>query len=115
MRQPPYTYRAKFVDLYDGDTCTLDIDLGFGMTYRANCRLFGINTPELRGETREAGMRARDAAKAMLEGHDWLMVKTHKGQEKFGRWLAEISTPDSTATVNDRLVSQGHAVEYMRD
>ena len=44
----PYFYHAKIVKVYDGDTCTCEIDLGFNITRRVKIRLVGINTPEIR-------------------------------------------------------------------
>lgn len=49
-----YRYRAKVKSVYDGDTCTVDIDLGFHITLRdIKVRLYGVDTPELRGGTKE--------------------------------------------------------------
>ena len=43
-----YTYRAKITKVHDGDTLTVDIDLGFGvMLTSQQVRLKGINAPEL--------------------------------------------------------------------
>ena len=45
-----YIYKAMCVGVYDGDTVTLDIDLGFNHSMNnQKIRLFGINTPEVRG------------------------------------------------------------------
>ncbi len=52
-----YNYKVKkVVNVYDGDTITVDIDLGFNMVMcNQKLRLYGINTPEVRGEEREEG------------------------------------------------------------
>ena len=56
-----YEYTAKVIKVYDGDTITVDIDLGFGIMLRKQTlRLYGINTPEVRGESKEEGKRVRD-------------------------------------------------------
>ena len=45
-----YEYRATVISVYDGDTITVDIDLGFGIVLRKQkLRLYGLNTPEVRG------------------------------------------------------------------
>lgn len=31
MERHLYHYRAQVTDVYDGDTCTMDIDLGMGI------------------------------------------------------------------------------------
>ena len=51
MKKPSlYHYRSIVVSVYDGDTCTVDIDLGLNIwTLREKIRLIRINAPELRG------------------------------------------------------------------
>ena len=44
-----YEYNVKVVKIVDGDTVDVDIDLGFGMTYKKQrVRMKGIDTPESR-------------------------------------------------------------------
>ena len=44
-----YEYKATVTKVYDGDTITVDFDLGFGIILKKQTiRLFGINTPEVR-------------------------------------------------------------------
>ena len=43
-----YTYKAKAISVYDGDTVTLVVDLGFKISTEVKLRLEGIDTPELR-------------------------------------------------------------------
>ena len=51
-----YLYKAFVTDVYDGDTITVDIDLGFWTTlHKQKIRLYGINTPELKGEIERLG------------------------------------------------------------
>ena len=114
MKQPAYEYKAKFISNHDADTCTLAVDVGFGITIKEIFRLFGINAPEMKGDTLEESRRGRDVLKAKLEGQD-LIVRTHKAKEKFGRYLCEIQIPGESMTVNDWLVANGYAVEYMRE
>ena len=48
-----YTYLARVTKVYDGDTLTCDIDLGFNMWMRAQkIRLADIDAPELVGPCR---------------------------------------------------------------
>ena len=55
-----FTYAAKLIEVIDGDTVDLLIDLGFGVHARERCRLYGIDAPEMPTE-------AGKAAKAYLE------------------------------------------------
>ena len=62
-----YTYKAIVSDVYDGDSCTVDIDLGFGIWARGvKLRLANIDTPELRGENREQGKQVRDYVRNLI-------------------------------------------------
>lgn len=56
-----YHYKAKIVEVYDGDTCTIDIDLGLHTWIKGEkIRLTRINAPELRGTERTKGLKSRD-------------------------------------------------------
>ena len=111
---PPYIYRATIVSVYDGDTITVDLDLGFGVwMHKQKIRLFGINTPEVRGKEREVGLVSRDALRAMLPQGSGIVLKTKRDKKgKYGRWLGEIyyETQDgSLACANEVLVARGLA------
>ena len=49
MEKKMYRYKVEVTRVVDGDTVDVDIDLGFGMTYKKQrVRLMGIDTPESR-------------------------------------------------------------------
>ena len=55
-----YEYRAFVRKVYDGDTVTVDIDLGFDVVLKGQkIRLLKINAPEVRGEQRLEGLKSR--------------------------------------------------------
>lgn len=110
-----YQYKAVITDVYDGDTVTADVDLGFHTWIRdEKFRLYGIDTPELKGSTREAGLKARDALRKRILGKELTICtindKGRDKREKFGRYLVKIYAGNEL--VNDWLVSEGHAVPY---
>lgn len=43
-----FWYGAKVLNVVDGDTLDLMIDLGFNIHHKIRVRLFGVNTPESR-------------------------------------------------------------------
>ena len=106
-----YEYRAFVRKVYDGDTITVDIDLGFDVVLMAQkIRLVRINAPEVLGDQREAGLKSRDALREKI-CNKWVKIKTQKGKKgKYGRWLGEVWIDDTC--VNDWLIKEGHAVEY---
>lgn len=42
-----FTYAAKLIEVIDGDTVDLLIDLGLEIHKRERCRLYGIDAPEM--------------------------------------------------------------------
>lgn len=121
MTRDEYVRRAKIVRLVDGDTVDVDIDLGMGITTRQRLRLFGINTPEVRGPEKVAGHAAtQHLADLLVEFRhpgEWdIVVRTHKDRKgKFGRYLAELIGDEggSAVNLNERMVADGHAVVAM--
>lgn len=134
---PAYEYHAVWLSHYDGDTATFLVDLGLEGWTKQAFRLYGINTPELRKPTRDAG----EAAKAYLGElkakyaiadtafGPLFKLKTHKRKRakdgrqraqkgKYGRYLAEILGLDrenaAVINLNDAMLRAGHAVEFMR-
>ena len=114
-----YEYNAEVVRVYDGDTVRVNIDLGFGIFIRNTAiRLRGINTPEVRGDSKVEGYASRDRLIAILSSADnTCRVKTIKGNErgKYGRILGEIyvgSDEKGWTNVNQQLLEEGYAVAY---
>lgn len=106
-----YEYRATVVSVYDGDTITLDIDLGFYIhVKKVKMRLAGINAPEMVSGA-PPGMEARDYLRSLLPVGSSVTIKTIKDrQEKYGRFLVYVYNP---LDVNHTMVLMGYAVPYM--
>lgn len=112
-----YIYKAYVKSIFDGDTITVIMDLGCYIKVEKQLRLYGIDTPELRGETKLAGLEARDFLAGHILNKD-VYVQTFKDKtEKYGRLLAKVYTADPELTdsvyVNGLMISSGHAVAYM--
>jgi micrococcal nuclease len=95
-----YQYKAKLNRVVDGDTVNLTIDLGFRLNYTANCRLAGINAPEM---NTEEGKTAKVALMQMI-GDEFLIEST--GLDKYGRPVVLIGN------INDKMVEGGYATKY---
>lgn len=107
-----YTYRAKITAVYDGDTVTADIDLGFSVVLQGQTiRLARINAPEVRGSSAESGVRSRDALRAQVLGKSVVLRTIKDSREKYGRWLGEIWVDG--VCINDWLVTEGLAAKFM--
>lgn len=136
--QPSYTFAAEVVKVQDGDSIIARVDHGGAITRVWKVRLIGIDAPEMRGVTLEAGRAAREYLAGLLF-EDWhrslgfevrprarfgsalsapLVMETWKDnrgypdEDKYGRLLARVyrMTTAGQLDVNLSLVSAGHAV-----
>lgn len=104
-----YIYRAAFLEVVDGDTIDVQIDLGFKVTIYERVRLNSIDTPEIFGP--KAVLKGK-VAKKFVE--DW-MDNSHEitlhsikydHREKYGRVLGDFyrtmpsGVPDVTSLAN---------------
>ena len=125
-----YTYAAKLIEVIDGDTVDLLIDLGFGVHVRERCRLYGIDAPEM---PTEAGKIAKAHLETLIGAATGeLFVATRKmprkpkeKTDKYGRYLAvlydgyydveadvdEIKINMMPTSINSRMIYAGHAKE----
>ena len=108
----PYTYNAYVVSVYDGDTVTVILDMGMGVQKKAKCRLYGIDTPEMRGKTvreKTAAKVARDRVRELILEKTVLIQSVAK-PDKYGRLLVKIWMGD--VYLNDLLIEEGLARPY---
>jgi micrococcal nuclease len=107
-----YTYEAKITKVTDGDTVHADINLGFGIVLTNTVlRLYGINAPELKGESAIKGQESKNRL-AELVLNKTVTIKTFKDKkEKYGRLLAQIWLDN--ISVNEVLISEGFAQIYL--
>jgi len=106
-----FTYVAAVLKVYDGDTITVDLDLGFNILFKTKLRLYGINAPEMRGKEKKQGTRSRDWLRRKILGK-FILVYTFKDKKgKYGRYLAKIYMPKKLTTVNSEMVNKGYAKE----
>ena len=102
-----YEYKAIVVDVHDGDTVTVDIDLGLSVWARGvKIRLAGINAPEL--PTPE-GVAAAKRLNDLVFGKAVNVITAKDRKEKYGRYVGEIFSADG-GHVNALMVQEGHAV-----
>ena len=118
MKTPDYTYFAYVSDVYDGDSITVDIDLGLNTwSMGQKLRLYGINTPEVRGPDKERGLMVRDYVRheLLFVAQGKVLIRTHKDRKgKYGRWLATVFYSDNyERNLNEELVQLGYAGPYL--
>jgi micrococcal nuclease len=109
-----YVYQGKVTWVTDGDTIKVNIDLGFQtVLHQQVIRLAGINAPETRNETRDAGLAAKEYLKNLIL-NKYVVIQTFKDtKDKYGRYVAHIYLHnEETQTfdhVNQLMVKNGFA------
>jgi len=106
-----FYYRAFVENVYDGDSITCTIDCGFGLIMKKRkIRLSNIDTPEIRGETKEDAILIRDKLREKILGKN-VILKSEKDRKcKYGRYLATIFI--NGENVNEWLIENGYAKRY---
>jgi micrococcal nuclease len=116
-----YEYRVKQVlRVVDGDTIDVDIDLGFDISFTSRVRLAGIDTPESRTTDKKEkvlGLEVKQRLKELLSKSSSLVIKTEKpdSTEKYGRILGWLYIDGAEKSINEGLIADGYAWDYMGD
>ena len=106
---PQYQYPALVVSVYDGDTITVNIDLGFGVELKKQkIRLYGINTPEVRGSSRDLGIISRDYVREKILNKNIMLQSIKDKKGKYGRWLGIVLI--DKVNLNKELISKNLAI-----
>lgn len=111
----PYVYKGTIRRVIDGDTLEVLLDLGFRHYHRATVRLYGIDAPELHGETREAGLAAAARLRELCPDGSLVYVDS-KRLDKYGRTVAAVLIGGPTGFDAGRtLLAEGLARPAWRD
>ena len=112
-----YEYQAKLVEVVDGDTQDVVVDLGFHLQRQIRLRLAGVDTHETYGVDHDSKEYRRgkeetefvaawlDAAATQHDGEWPLLIRTAK-KGKYGRYLATIERRADDAVLNETLRRQ---------
>lgn len=99
-----YQYKAKIINIVDGDTFDVDIDLGFHIHIHERVRLLNVDTPEKFGKEALLGSIVKNYAIDNFLNKE-IIIRSEKNEEaaktdSFGRWLVE------TALENGKSIAQ---------
>lgn len=114
-----YEYRIKkVIKVVDGDTIDVDIDLGFKISYTQRVRLAGIDSPESRTKDlreKALGLEVKNKVKSAMDSAKTIVIKTElpDSTEKYGRILGWVYLDNSLKSLNEQLIDEGYAWEYM--
>jgi len=104
-----YTRAARLTEVHDGDTITVDTDLGMNVWVKGvHIRLLDVWAKELK---EDGGEQARDALIAMLKGKDITIQTIRRSSgtyvKSFNRWLGVVWADG--VNVNEWMVLHNHA------
>jgi endonuclease YncB( thermonuclease family) len=111
-------FDAKVVYVYDGDTIHV-VFRTFNNYYRWNCRIFGVDTPELRTKDekeKKKGYMVRDKVKENFF-EKIVKIKCYDF-DKYGRLLIDVYLPKNipdkkdTTLLSEWLIANGYAYAY---
>lgn len=112
MIQPNYNYFAKIVNVIDGDTVDLVVDVGFNVAIKERFRLSFINTPELNSIDQMERLIAIEARNFVLQYLNMAVRIKSTKRDKYGRFLAEIFVDGETTSINQQLLDLKLAQPY---
>jgi micrococcal nuclease len=110
-----FDYKCKVKRIVDGDTLDAYIDLGFDVWVTKRIRFMGIDTPESRTRDKvekRYGKGAKHRLVEILEANSSVFTLKSHGTGKFGRVLGELFVDAFECSVNDQMITEGHAVAY---
>lgn len=107
-----YVRPGEVIRVIDGDTVDIEVDLGFDIKTLVRFRLLGIDTPEIRGEEKEEGLKAKAALIQLFAGYNRKVTVFSRKYDGFKRALADIWVND--IHVNTWLLQNGFAEVYKR-
>ena len=88
VKNNPYFYDGKIARVIDGDSFEIIFDLGFYVRVKTKCRLYGIDTPEIRGAYSAKGKEVKAHVTELIQDKTLEMDVLKTG--KYGRWLVDI-------------------------
>jgi len=112
-----YIYNCKVLNVVDGDTIDIEIDLGFNIKVKERVRLLGVDTPEVFGPNAEAaGTVASDFTKMWIKERQaiWDRFEYHSikynARDKYGRSLGILIWTGAklAESLNEAIVASGN-------
>jgi endonuclease YncB( thermonuclease family) len=106
------TVTAKVVSVYDGDTIKVVFPLN-NIFYKWNCRLMGVDTPELRtrnAKEKEYGYFVRDRLREKIS--DKIVILKCEDLDKYGRLLVTVICDEDSCNINKWLIDSDYAFAY---
>ncbi len=115
-----WTYRARVPyvasgepSVVDGDTLRAVVDLGMSVQTLQDLRVEGVDTPEIVGAERPAGLAAKAFTAQWIREHDhgllWpFLIQTMRDRRSFTRYRASVVCVDGDSLA-EAIIRAGHS------
>lgn len=111
--------KVNVVRIYDGDTVFVNINMGLNLTINdISIRLFGINSPEIKGDGRSDGLKSKDALVSYIHDRQIILytiknkLNDNDKRDKYGRLLGVLVDKETGENYNLKLLKNGFAKPY---
>lgn len=111
-----YEYQSILLNVVDGDTVDIKIDLGFRIHREIRLRLADVDTHEIHGVETDSdeyrrGMREKEFVEewfdeAAVADREWPVLIRSEKTGKYGRYIAEVERRSDGAILNDDLITE---------
>jgi micrococcal nuclease len=107
-------------DIYDGDTITAIVELGYDVLGRAKFRFLGINTAEMKSvkssQRYKLAQQAKTYVEEILKNHKVRVESTKFKEDSFGRYLGTMfyEKDGEWVNLNQELIEKGLAEIYYK-
>jgi micrococcal nuclease len=113
-------YVKQVINVVDGDTIDVVIDLGFDISFTSRVRLAGIDTPESRTKDKAEkalGLESKKYLADRIKAAKNVVIRTEKinSSEKFGRILGWLYLDGESNSINHEMIEKGYAWGYLGD
>ena len=113
-------YVKQVINVVDGDTIDVVIDLGFDISFTSRVRLAGIDTPESRTSDKAEkalGLESKKYLSDRIKAAKTVAIKTEKmdSSEKYGRILGWLYLDGEGNSINHEMIEKGYAWGYLGD
>ena len=103
-------YNAKVLRVIDGDTFEVEIQLWYDLFRIVRIRLYGLDTPEIKGKERPYGLEVKDYVESLILGRE-VLIQVMVWTDKYGRCVARVIF-DGHKDLTNLLLSEGLAEPY---
>jgi len=111
-----YEYKAKVINVLDGDTIDVEVDLGFNIKVKKRLRLLGIDTPEIFHpscpEEKKLGLGAKSFVESLVVNNSGTIRTVKNETDKYGRYLADfivdVTEFGKNVSISELLTANGY-------